>query len=68
MQDMWSLAAIMLSVCLMAEAAGLKIIDEWFLDTETAGFLMMGLLTLGIITAAVTYLRKTLDILKVEHD
>ncbi len=67
MQDMWSLAAIMLSVCIIVEAAGLKILAEMFNDVEFFMFLLMGGMTLGIFTAAVIYLRKIIDVFEVDH-
>ena len=67
MQDMWSLAATILSVCIIVEAAGLKLLAEMFDDFEFFMFLLMGLMTLGIFTTAVIYLRKTIDVLEVDH-
>ena len=66
-QDMWSLAAIVLSVCIIVEAAGLKIMAEIFNDVDFFMFLLMGGMTLGIFTVAVIYLRKIIDVFEVGH-
>lgn len=66
-QDMWSLATIILSVCIIVEAVGLKILIETIDDSEILLFLLMGLMTLGIFSAAVLYLRKIMDILAVDY-
>ncbi len=67
MQDMWSLAAIALSVCIIVEAAGLKMLAEMFDSVEFFMFLLMGGMTLGIFTVAVIYLRKLIDVFEVDH-
>ena len=56
--DMWSLAATVLSGCIIVEAAGFKILSEMFRGTYSIIFLLMGLMTLGVFTYAVLYLRK----------
>jgi len=67
MKDMWSLAATMLSVCIIVEAIGFKIIHEMFDDLWFFRFLLMGLMSLGIFTSAVIHLRKTMDVLERDH-
>lgn len=66
-KDMWALAATMLSICIIVEASGLKMLAEMFDNHDFFMFLLMGLMTLGVFTAAVIYLRKTMDILEVDH-
>ena len=56
---MWSLAATVLSGCIVIEYASLKILSEMFHGTDSIMFLLMGFITLGIFTAAIIYLRKT---------
>ncbi|MEO0443394.1 MAG: DUF2157 domain-containing protein [Pseudomonadota bacterium] len=66
-QDMWSLSATALSICIIVEATGLKVIVEMFDGLDFFMFLLMGLMTIGIFTAAVMYLRKIIDVLEVDH-
>jgi uncharacterized membrane protein len=65
--DMWSLAATVLSGCIIVEVAGFKILSEMFSRAEAAMFLMIGLMTLGVFTSAIIYLRKIAKHLEVEH-
>lgn len=67
MKDMWSLAAIILSVCIILESLGLKILAEMLDDILFFMFLLMGLMTLCIFTFAVIYLRKIMEVLEVDH-
>lgn len=66
-KDMWSLAAITLSVCIIVEALGLKILAEMLDDILFFMFLLMGLMTLCVFTFAVISLRKIMEILEVDH-
>jgi len=66
-KDMWSLATILLSFCIIAEAAGLKFLAETFGDEDFFMFLLMGVMTLCVFTAAVMYLRKIIDVFEVER-
>lgn len=66
-KDMWSLAAITLSVCIIVEALGLKILAEMLDDILFFMFLLMGLMTLCVFTFAVIYLRKIMEALEVDH-
>lgn len=56
--DIYSLAATVLSGSIIVEAAGLKILFEMFRRTDAIMFLLMGLITLGVFTYAIIYLRK----------
>ncbi len=67
-KDMWSLSVVVLSICIISEAVGLKILAELFDNVEFFMFLLMGLMTIGIFTTAVIYLRKTMDLIEAEHD
>ena len=66
LKDMWSMAVITLSICIIVEAAGLKALSELFYDIDYFMFLAMGLMTLGIFTAAVMFLRKTMELIEVD--
>ena len=58
LKDMWSLAAIVLSGCIMIEVWGFKMISKSFGQFDASMFLIMGLMTLGVFTGAIAYLRK----------
>lgn len=66
-KDMWSLAATVLSLCIIAETMGFKLFAENFYDLDFFMFLVMGFITLGIFTAAVIYLRKTAEAFEVDN-
>ncbi len=66
-KDMWSLAAIILSACIIVETLGLKILAEMLDDILFFMFLSMGLMTLCVFTFAVIYLRKVMEVLEVDH-
>jgi uncharacterized membrane protein len=60
LQDMWSLSTIILSGCIIAEFIIFKLLlGEQFWRADAGMYLFMGLMTLGIFTTAVIYLRKT---------
>ena len=65
--DMWSLTATILSACIIVERAGFKIIHEVSGTYEPAMFLLMGLITLGIFTCAIVYLRKIAKEMEINH-
>jgi uncharacterized membrane protein len=65
--DMWSLAATILSGCIIVEVAGFKILSEMFHRADAIMFLMIGLMTLGVFTSAIIYLRKIAKYMEVEH-
>jgi uncharacterized membrane protein len=65
--DMWSLAATVLSGCLIVEVAGFKILSEMFRIADAAMFLLVGLMTLGVFTSAIIYLRKIAQHMEVDH-
>ncbi len=65
--DMWSLAATVLSGCIIVESVGFKIFYEMFRRTHSIMFLLMGLMTLGVFTYAIIYLRKTAKEMVAEH-
>ncbi len=66
-RDMWSLAAIALSVCVILEAAVLELLSDAFEDVEILMFLLMGLATLGIFSLAVLYLRRIISVMEADH-
>jgi hypothetical protein len=65
--DMWSLAATILSGCIIVEAAGFKILSEMFRRADSIMFLFMGLMTLGVFTYAIIYLRKIAKEMEADH-
>ena len=58
MPDMWSLAATALSCCIIAEAAGLKVLTEVFHEPHPILYLLAGFMTLGVFIFAINGLRK----------
>jgi len=67
-RDMWSLALVVLSACIIVEVSVIKSLSELLDDAEFLMFLIMGVATLGIFTFAVVILRHIIDIFEVEHD
>lgn len=65
--DIWSLAATVLSGCMMVETAIFKMLLQAF-HTESAIFLLMGLTTIGVFTCAITYLRKIAKEMEARHE
>lgn len=65
--DMWSLAATILSGCIIIEAAGFKMVSEMFNRSGSIAFLLMGSVTLGIFTYAIIYLRQIAKEMEIEH-
>ena len=63
LRDMWSLSATVLSACIIVEVAGFKIISEMFCNFNATMFLFAGLMTLGIFTYAIIYLRKVAQVI-----
>ncbi|WP_282609095.1 DUF2157 domain-containing protein [Pelagibius sp. Alg239-R121] len=66
-RDMWSLAAIALFLCIVLEAAAVRLLGEALQGAEIAMFLLMGLATIGIFSAAVIYLRRVIAIIEADH-
>lgn len=56
--DMWALAAVALSVCITIEVAAFRVLMEMPNRPGALAFLLIGLMTLGIFTGAIIYLRK----------
>lgn len=56
--DIWVLSLTILSLCIIAEIAGFKMLSEMFRRSEATMFLLMGGMTLGIFTFAIIRLRK----------
>lgn len=67
MRDMWSLSAIVLSLCIIAETGGIKLLSEMFTSFDAIVFLLGGLMTLGIFTFAIVYLRKVAQVIGEER-
>lgn len=66
--DMWSLAAIVLSGCIIFEFFVFKILGgERFWRAGAGMYLIMGFVTLGIFTAAIIYLRNVSKKLEADH-
>jgi uncharacterized membrane protein len=66
--DMWSLAATVLSGCIITEFLIFKLmLGERFWRADAGMYLTMGLMTLGIFTAAIIYLRKVSENMEVDH-
>jgi len=59
MPDIRALTLVVLSITIMAECLMARVLlDSIFRTSDGIGFLFMGLLTLGVFTAAIVYLRK----------
>lgn len=66
LRDMWALAAVALSVCVILEALVLDFLAETLKD-EIAMFLLMGLASIAVFSLAVLYLRKVILVLEADH-
>lgn len=66
-RDMWSLAAIALSLCVILETAVLDLLAAAFDDLEILMFLLMGLATIGIFSLAVLYLRRIITVMEADN-
>lgn len=66
-RDMWPLAAIALSFCVILETLVLDFLATALEDTEILMFLLMGLATIGIFSLAVLYLRRIISVMEVDH-
>jgi uncharacterized membrane protein len=58
MPDIWSLTVTVLSCCIIAESAGLKVLTEVFSKSDSMLYLLAGLMTLGVFIFAINGLRK----------
>ncbi|WP_053005723.1 DUF2157 domain-containing protein [Kiloniella spongiae] len=56
-KDIWSLAAITISTLIIVETLAIKILYEALRDEDELGLLLMGIVTIGIITGFTMYLR-----------
>lgn len=65
--NMWSLATIVLSTCIIFEAAVFKILYEMLDEKSAIMFLLMSLTTLSVFTYAITYLRKIVKEMEIDH-
>ena len=66
--DMWSLATTVLSGCIIAEFLIFKLmLGGIFWRANSIMVLIIGLMTLGIFTTAITYLRKVLENMEDDH-
>ena len=63
-RDMWPLAAIALSLCIILETLVLDFLARSLEDTEILMFLLMGLATIGIFSLAVLYLRRIVTVME----
>ena len=59
--NMWILASLVLSVCIMCEVLALKIITESISGAGSGIFFLMGILTIAIFTTAIVYIRKVIN-------
>ncbi|MDX2027184.1 MAG: DUF2157 domain-containing protein [Alphaproteobacteria bacterium] len=66
-RDIWSLSIVVLSACVIAEAAGFKCLLEGFEHMDAALYLLTGLMTIGIFTFAIVALRKIARNMEVSH-
>ena len=60
LRDIWALAATVLSGCLLLIATVNRVVDEVLGDFTAAGWMILGLATLAIFSAAIVYLRSTM--------
>ncbi|WP_299379163.1 DUF2157 domain-containing protein [uncultured Kiloniella sp.] len=56
-KDIWSLAAITISALIIVEILTIRVLFEILMDEEELGLLLMGIVTIGIITGFTMYLR-----------
>ncbi|MCX4026446.1 DUF2157 domain-containing protein [Endozoicomonas sp. SM1973] len=66
--DMWALATIVLTCCVVATTATFKIFFELIGKYESVTFLLMGLATLGVFTIALIYLRAVVHKMEATRD
>ncbi len=66
-RDMWPLAAIALSLCIILETLVLDFLVMNFEDTEVLMFGLMGLATIAIFSLAVLYLRRIISVMEAKH-
>lgn len=67
LHDMWSLSAVFLSVCIILESAGFKLLSEIFNRADAAMFLLAGIMTIGIFTFAIVMLRQIAKNMEISH-
>ncbi|MFD2205635.1 DUF2157 domain-containing protein [Kiloniella antarctica] len=66
-KDMWSLAAVVISTSILIEVVVIKSISEILNREEAAMFLMMGLMTIGVVTGLTLFLRRLTEQLEIEN-
>ncbi|WP_163835918.1 DUF2157 domain-containing protein [Spartinivicinus ruber] len=66
--DMWVLATIVLTCCIIAITAIFKLFFEIFGDSESITFLLLGFATLGVFTVGLIYLRAVAHKMEAAHD
>lgn len=67
LKDIWSLATIVLSVCIMVEVAGFRLFFHLFSIQSSVPLLLMAFITLGTFACAILYLRKAAINLENKH-
>ncbi|WP_052741676.1 DUF2157 domain-containing protein [Kiloniella litopenaei] len=65
-RDIWSLAAITISALIIVETLAIRVLFEILMDEEELGLLLMGIVTIGIITGFTMYLRHLTRVLNEE--
>lgn len=67
LKDIWSVATIVLSVCIMVEVAGFRLFFHLFPLQSSVPLLLMAFITLGTFACAILYLRKAAIKLENKH-
>jgi uncharacterized membrane protein len=67
LRDVWILIASLFSSYIILGAIGFKILSEIFSTTSEIFFLLSGLMTLGILTHALMFLKKTVKEMEINH-
>ena len=66
--DLWTLSAVLLSICIIVEVAAVKLLAEIFKhDAKAAFFFFAGLMTIGIFTLAIAALRSIASTMEPSH-
>ncbi|MEH6631369.1 MAG: DUF2157 domain-containing protein [Halopseudomonas aestusnigri] len=66
-KDMWSLAAVVIAVSIIIEVGVIRSIAELFQSEDAAMFLLMGIMTIGVVTGLTLFLRRLTTQLEVEN-
>ncbi|WP_419904821.1 DUF2157 domain-containing protein [Kiloniella sp.] len=66
-KDMWSLAAVVIAISIIIEVAVIRSLAELFQSEDAVMFLLMGVMTIGVVTGLTLFLRRLTAQLEVEN-